>query len=48
MGMQRIWINWCNRMYSGVIVLDTSRKVNGVSTSLADIGYNRIGVDDNC
>ena len=28
-------------------VLDTSRKVDNVATSLADIGYNRIGVDDN-
>ena len=28
-------------------VADKSRKVNNVATSLADIGYNRIGVDDN-
>mmetsp|Transcript_71242 Transcript_71242/g.87389 ORF Transcript_71242/g.87389 Transcript_71242/m.87389 type:complete len:428 (-) Transcript_71242:1030-2313(-) len=50
------WRSW-NAYHGGInqdlivkcidAVTDTSRLVDGVPTSLADLGYNRVGVDDN-
>ena len=49
----RSWNCYSGNINQGLIeqcidaILDKSRTVNGVATSLADIGYNRVGIDDN-